>query len=611
MSLAPALQLAPEGGNPFRAFARLARLWLCAPDRGNARLLIAILLLLTAMQVGVQIGFNIWSRNFFNALENRDSVAFQAGIMLFLGLAVTSMAVAVNQLYLKQLIQLRWRGWMTRYLVDSWMRDGRQYQLELAGQGADNPDQRIAEDVRVATELAVEFVTGLLSALLMLIAFISILWTLSGPLHLALMGREVEIPGYMVWAALIYAILGSSLTWMVGRPMVTLNVKRTSAEADFRFGLTRARESGEGIAFIRGETDERRGLSAAFERVAGSVRALMRSQRNLMWLTSAYGTLAMIFPTIVASPGYFAGVITLGGLMQIGAAFGQVQAALNWFVDNFPRIAEWRSAISRLMGFQAAIEDLAALAADPEQPTITVSVGTADSLVLRDLEVAFADGTTVIAESSAEIRAGERVLIKGASGSGKSTLFRAIGGLWPWGAGEIITPPATSMMFMPQRPYLPLGTLHAALSYPAATDAFSDDEAREALRLVGLAHLAPNLAEEERWDRVLSLGEQQRMAFARLLLHKPAWIFMDEATAALDEPNQDMLMHLVVDRLPNVALVSIGHRQGLEVFHNRTLTLKRQPEGGAQLSLPPRRVRPNTGWVAPGLRDRLRKAMDT
>ncbi|WP_353210014.1 ATP-binding cassette domain-containing protein [Rhodovarius sp.] len=263
------------------------------------------------------------------------------------------------------------------------------------------------------------------------------------------------------------------------------------------------------------------------------------------------------------------------------------------------------------MGFQAAIEDLAALAADPEQPTITVSVGTADSLVLRDLEVAFADGTTVIAESSVEIRAGERVLIKGASGSGKSTLFRAIGGLWPWGAGEIITPPAASMMFMPQRPYLPLGTFHAALSYPAATDAFSDDKAREALRLVGLAHLAPSLDEEERWDRVLSLGEQQRMAFARLLLHKPAWIFMDEATAALDEPNQDMLMQLVLDRLPHVALVSIGHRQGLEVFHNRTLTLKRQPEGGAQLSLPPRRPRPSTGWVAPGLRDRLRKVMDS
>jgi len=299
----------------------------------------------------------------------------------------------------------------------------------------------------------VEFVTGLLSALLMLIAFIGILWTLSGPLHLAMMGREVEIPGYMVWAALLYALVGSSLTWMVGRPMVTLNVKRTSAEADFRFGL--------------------------------------------------------------------------------------------------------------------------------------------------------------IAESSAEIRAGERVLIKGASGSGKSTLFRAIGGLWPWGAGEIITPPAASMMFMPQRPYLPLGTLHAALSYPAATEAFSDDEAREALRLVGLAHLAPNLDEEERWDRVLSLGEQQRMAFARLLLHKPAWIFMDEATAALDEPNQDMLMQLVVDRLPNVALVSIGHRQGLEVFHHRTLTLKRQPEGGAQLSLPPRRVRPSAGWVAPGLRDRLRKTIDS
>ncbi len=607
MSLTTALPRAPEAPNPSRDFARLARVWLCAPDRGDARLLIGMLLLLTGLQVAVQIGFNLWSRDFFNALENRDSAAFQTQILYFLGLAVVSMTVAVNQLYLKQLIQLRWRGWMTRHLVDNWMRDGRQYQLEMAGHGADNPDQRIAEDVRVATELAVEFVTGLLSSLLMLTAFIGILWTLSGPLHLALMGRAVEIPGYMVWAALLYALLGSSLTWMVGRPMVRLNVARTSAEADFRFGLTRARESGEGVAFIRGETDERRGLGAAFERVAESVRALMRSQRNLMWLTSAYGTMAMIFPTVVASPGYFAGVITLGGLMQIGAAFGQVQAALNWFVDNFPRIAEWRSAINRLTAFQTAIDDLAALAADPEQPTITVTEGQADSLVLRDLEVAFANGTTVIAESSAEIRAGERVLIKGASGTGKSTLFRAIGGLWPWGAGEIITPPAATMMFMPQRPYLPLGTLHAALSYPAASDVFSDEEARDALALVGLAHLAPRLAEEERWDRVLSLGEQQRMAFARLLLHKPAWIFMDEATAALDEANQDLMMQLVVDRLPEVALVSIGHRPGLEAFHNRTLTLHRQEEGGARLSLPPRRTRPG-GWVTPRLRDRVARA---
>jgi len=607
VSLTTALPRAPEAPNPSRDFARLARVWLCAPDRGDARLLIGMLLLLTGLQVAVQIGFNLWSRDFFNALENRDSAAFQTQILYFLGLAVVSMTVAVNQLYLKQLIQLRWRGWMTRHLVDNWMRDGRQYQLEMAGHGADNPDQRIAEDVRVATELAVEFVTGLLSSLLMLTAFIGILWTLSGPLHLALMGRAVEIPGYMVWAALLYALLGSSLTWMVGRPMVRLNVARTSAEADFRFGLTRARESGEGVAFIRGETDERRGLGAAFERVAESVRALMRSQRNLMWLTSAYGTMAMIFPTVVASPGYFAGVITLGGLMQIGAAFGQVQAALNWFVDNFPRIAEWRSAISRLTAFQTAIDDLAALAADPEQPTITVTEGQADSLVLRDLEVAFANGTTVIAESSAEIRAGERVLIKGASGTGKSTLFRAIGGLWPWGAGEIITPPAATMMFMPQRPYLPLGTLHAALSYPAASDVFSDEEARDALAVVGLAHLAPRLAEEERWDRVLSLGEQQRMAFARLLLHKPAWIFMDEATAALDEANQDLMMQLVVDRLPEVALVSIGHRPGLEAFHNRTLTLHRQEEGGARLSLPPRRTRPG-GWVTPRLRDRVARA---
>ena len=333
----------------------------------------------------------------------------------------------------------------------------------------------------------------------------------------------------------------------------------------------------------------------------------MRSQRNLMWLTSAYGTLAMIFPTIVASPGYFAGVITLGGLMQIGAAFGQVQAALNWFVDNFPQIAEWRSAITRLTTFQMAVDDLAALARDPAQPTISVTEGSPDRLIFKDLEVAFASGTTVIAEASAEILRGDRVLIKGPSGTGKSTLFRAIGGLWPWGAGEIVTPPAETMMFMPQRPYLPLGTLHAALSYPAPVDRFEATDAARALELVGLKHLTQRLNEEERWDRVLSLGEQQRMAFARLLLHKPAWVFMDEATAALDEENQDAMMNLVLEHMPDVALVSIGHRPGLELFHNRTLTLHRQ-QGGARVAMPPRRPEPARRWIRNAIANRFRLA---
>lgn len=605
MSGSTGLPESPPTVDPVRNFLRLTRTWLTAPDRGDARLLIALLLLLTGIQVGIQIAFNLWNRDFFNALENRDGVAFRAQIIKFLVLAALSMAAAVYQLYLKQLIQLRWRGWLTNHLIGNWLRDGRQYQLEMAGVGAENPDQRIADDVRLACDLAVHFVTGMLTSVLMLTAFVGILWTISGALQLTLAGHDISIPGYMVWAALLYAIVGTSLTWLVGRPMVRLNVERMAAEGDFRFGLTRARESGEGIAFIRGEEDERRGLRASFEKVAVAVRSLMRSQRNLMWLTSAYGTLAMIFPTIVASPGYFAGVITLGGLMQIGAAFGQVQTALNWFVDNFPQIAEWRSAITRLTTFQAAVDDLAALAADPAQPTISVTEGEPDRLVFRDLEVAFASGTTVIAEASAEIRKGDRVLIKGASGTGKSTLFRAIGGLWPWGAGEIITPPADSMMFMPQRPYLPLGTLHGALSYPAPADRFPAADAAEALQQVGLAHLTERLDDEERWDRVLSLGEQQRMAFARLLLHKPAWVFMDEATAALDEDNQDAMMNLVLENMPDVALVSIGHRPGLEVFHNRTLTLHRQ-EGGARVSLPPRQPMRARRWLTAALSGRFR-----
>jgi putative ATP-binding cassette transporter len=431
----------------------------------------------------------------------------------------------------------------------------------------------------------------------MLIAFVGILWSLSGPLDVVLGGMSLHIPGYMVWAAVLYALIGSGLTWWVGRPMIGIQVRRTTAEADFRFGLTRARESGESIALIRGEADERRGIDRLFGEVRTVWRDLMRSQRNLMWLTSAYGTLAMIFPTVVAAPAYFSGAMSLGVLMQVGAAFGQVQVALNWFVDRFPNIAEWRSAVSRLAALQDALDDLDQLAKDESQPTITIeeaTEGEEEALVLDNLQIAFADGTTVIQGASARIEPGERVLIKGASGTGKSTLFRAIGGLWPWGGGHIATPPRESMAFLPQRPYLPLGTLGAVLNYPRAADAFDEAEQRAALEKVGLPALVDRLADEERWDRVLSLGEQQRLAFARLLLQKPRWIFLDEATAALDEENQDAMMNLLLEALPDVALISIGHRPGLDAFHTRTLTLEKA-EGGARFRrAAPRKVSERT-----------------
>ncbi|MBY0336102.1 MAG: ABC transporter ATP-binding protein/permease [Acetobacteraceae bacterium] len=597
---------AESSASPMRAFLRLTRGWLTAPDRGNARLLILLLLGLTCLQVYIAMRFNWWNRDFFNALENRDGAAFRHQILVFGILAVSQMSVIVALLYTKQLIQLAWRQWLTGHLLGRWLNEGRQYQMEMAGEGADNPDQRIAEDVRVSVDLAVDFVGGLMTSSLMLVVFVGILWGISGPLTFGLMGREVTIPGYMVWAALLYAGVGTVLTLVVGAPLVRLNIARTTAEADFRFGLVRARESGEGIALIRGETDERRGLKEQFTEVAGRLRDLMRSQRNLMWLTSAYGTLAMIFPTVVASPGYFAGAITLGVLMQIGAAFGEVQRSLSWFVDSFPKLAEWRSAVTRLVTFQDALSNLDALVADPEQPTINVREEEGDRLVFRGLEVAFANGTTVIADAEAEIHAGERVLIKGESGTGKSTLFRAIGGLWPWGAGEIVTPPRAQMMFMPQRPYLPLGSLRVALAYPAGPEAYDDAAMSAALDRVGLGRLSERLDEVERWDRVLSLGEQQRLAFARLLLHRPKWVFMDEATAALDEANQDAMMNLVIEELPEVGLVSIGHRPGLEVFHTRTLQLQRA-EGGARLSKPRRQAKPPRRsplrWLKPRRRD--------
>ncbi len=582
---------APRPSTPdLRGFARWARAWLAAPNRGHARWLLAGVVLLTLVQVAIQIRFNTWNRDFFNALEHRDAAAFRTQILVFLLLAAASMSAAVYQLYLKQLLQLGWREWLTGRLTEAWMREARHYQLEAGAAEADNPDQRIAEDVRVATELAIEFSVGLLISVSTLVAFVGILWALSGPLDFILAGRAVEVPGYMVWAAVLYAALGSAATWLVGRPMVGINVRRTTAEADFRFGLTRARESGESIALIRGEPDERRGLGLLFGRVRESMHALMRSQRNLMWLTSAYGTLAMIFPTVVAAPAYFAGAMSLGVLMQVGAAFGQVQAALNWFVDSFPRIAEWRGAVARLVAFQDALDDLDAIAADPAQPTIAFEEGAAEALELDALEIAFADGTTVIAGASAVVAPGERVLIKGESGTGKSTLFRAIGGLWRWGGGRIATPPRAAMAFLPQRPYLPLGTLAGVTCYPRPAQDFDPAEVQAALGKVGLEALADRLEEEERWDRVLSLGEQQRLAFARLLLHRPRWIFMDEATSALDEANQDAMMTLVIEELPEASVISIGHRPGLEAFHTRSLTLVKSAEGARFQRLPPRAV---------------------
>jgi putative ATP-binding cassette transporter len=570
---------APEGGF-MRRFARLAGTYFRSEQRWRARGLAAGVLVLTLLQIAIQVRFNIWNRDFFNALENRDRTEFFGQMWLFLLLATASMAVAVFHLYVRQLLQLHWRQWLVHRLQGRWLENGRHYQLNFLPGAADNPDQRISENTRWATAMAVDMAVGLIQSLLMLVSFVGILWTLSGPLFVAFGATEFTIPGYMVWAALLYALIGSGLTWVIGRPMVEINIHRNAAEADHRFTLVRLRENSEGIALIRGERDEDRGLQRSFAHVVQVMKELMRSERRLMWLTSAYGMLMGVFPILVASPRYFAGAITLGVLMQISSAFGEVTRSLNWFVDNFPRIADWRSHVERVM----ELEDTLDAADETEaESVITLHEGPNEAgeevLAFRDLQIGHADGNVVIQDANAVIRAGEKVLIVGESGTGKSTLFRAIAGVWPWGAGEIRIPRRETMMFMPQRPYLPLGTLRAAVAYPAQPKRFPDPVMRAALERCGLPHLVPRLDEEERWDRILSLGEQQRVAFARLLLHRPRWVFMDEATAALDEANQDAMMRLFREELAESALVSIGHRPGLDVYHDRTLTLLRAPDG--------------------------------
>ncbi len=563
----------------LRRVAGLAGPYLASEERGIARLMLGAIIALTLLQIAIQVRLNTWSADFFNALEAKDMAAFHRQLLVFCGLAAASMAVAVYQTYLKQSLQLRWRHWLTRQLTSRWLADGLHYQLAFLASEIDNPDQRIAEDIRVVTEAALDFLIGVITATISFFCFIGILWSLSGALPVEFFGVEFQVSGYMVWFALVYAVIGSALTWAFGRPMIRANVERNANEADFRFGLVRIREKSEEIAFYRGEPDELRAIDAAFAALAGTLRRLFGLHRRLTWLTSGYTLGAMVVPALIASPRYFAGQITLGGLMQTTQAFGQVQGALSWFVDNWPRLAEWRASVDRLLAFSEGIAEVAHDATVGDEETIRLAVNLEDTLEIHNLEIAHPDGTVIISGAGATVERGERVLIVGESGTGKSTLFRAIAGLWPWGRGIIMTPRQGKLMFVPQRPYLPLGTLRAAVLYPSRAEDHDDAAVRDALTRCGLEHLVERLDQEERWDHALSGGEQQRLAFARILLNRPDWVFMDEATAALDEPSQAALLGLFAEELKGTSLLSIGHRKELADFHDRTLELIPAPDG--------------------------------
>ncbi len=467
-------------GSPgfLRQFLRLAGPYFTSEEKWMAWTLLIGVLALTLLQIGIAVRLNLWNRDFFNALESRDWNGFIIQMGIFALLASATMGIAVYQVYVRQLLQVRWRRWLTAKLVGDWLQGGRHYQLTLIGSGVDNPDQRIAENTKHATQMAVEFALGIFDKTITLLSFIGILWTVSGALDVTIGAVSFKIPGYMVFAALLYAGIGSVLTYFVGRPIVAANVFQNATEADYRFALVRLRENSEAVALIRGEPDEKRILTDYFGAVLASTIGLMRTQRRLMWLTSFYASVGWVYPTLVASPRFFAGAISLGELMQITAAFGQVQTSLNYFVDNFSRIAEWRAHVERLLEFEAVLGLTAeSLTESGEVTTIVLahpaSEEEAEELRFEHLQIIHPNETIMLADTNTQIAKGERVLIVGPSGSGKSTLFRAIAGLWPWGTGKIFLPAQSRMMFMPQRPYLPLGTLRAAVAYPAPAHEFS------------------------------------------------------------------------------------------------------------------------------------------
>jgi vitamin B12/bleomycin/antimicrobial peptide transport system ATP-binding/permease protein len=555
---------------------RIAAPYFRSEDKWMARGLLAAVVALELASVGLNVLFNRWNNVFYNALQEKNYDVYVYQIGYFCVLAVFWIAVNVYKLYLNQWLQIRWRRWMTDHYLGGWLANANHYRMQLQGDAADNPDQRIAEDTQLFVDRTLALGVGLLSSVVTLASFVVILWGLSAeaPLHLA--GRDIAFPGYLVWGALIYAVFGTVFTHLIGWPLVGLNFQQQQFEADFRFNLVRARENAEQIALLSGEDVERSRLSSRFQRVVENWIAIMQRTKKLTMFTASYSQASVIFPSILLAPAFFADKIQLGGLMQTSSAFSSVQDAFSFFISAYRTLAEWQSVVVRLDGFEASIAGATQLNAHAD----IVQAGSNDdgAIDLRKLQVNLPNGTPLVSADGFRFRASERTLITGPSGSGKSTLFRAIAGIWPFATGIIDIPAQTTLMMLPQRPYFPVGSLHAAVAYPAEATSFSPQRLAEVVAAVGLPALAPRLAEEAHWNRMLSLGEQQRLGLARALLHAPNFLFLDEATASLDEPSEAALYRLIEEKLPATTIISIGHRSTLKAFHQRNVALVRDGE---------------------------------
>ena len=549
-------------------FHLTARYWK-SEEKKSAYLYLAGIVLLTMAAVYMTLLLNDWFNEFYSALQNYDSEAVYHGLLKFTGLAFAHIAFAVYGYYLQQKLALRWRQWMTREYVSRWTSHDMYYRMEMFSKGeADNPDQRISEDINLFTSRTLSFMSGLLKAITTIFCFIFVLWGLSEPLSFTVGGSEYHVYGYLVWTALAYSVVGTWITHVVGHKLVALNFVQQKLEADFRYAMVRLRETAESVAFYEGAKRENGILGSRFQKLVTNTIYIIRKQKQLSWLTNSYGQIAIIFPFVVAAPRYLSKSISLGGLMQVANCFGKVQESMSYFVDVYSSLAEWQSCAERLLSFDSHIETIFRETETEEQQLSRTE--NEDILQLTDVEIGLPTGRTLLTHMNCTIHQGEKVIIKGPSGKGKSTLLRTLAGFWPYAKGQMVLPKKEETMFIPQKPYMPMGTLLEAAAYP------DSDVSRETLENLldqcGLSHLKDMLDTEGDWSHILSLGEQQKLAFVRIFLRKPKWVFLDEATSAMDEETENALYGRLV-AIPGITVISVGHRSTLDRWHTRAMLL--------------------------------------
>jgi putative ATP-binding cassette transporter len=585
----PDPELSPEEAEEARKDYLLTRFWISArgywgKKGGRLAWVFSIgLLVLIVANVGFQYGINVWNRAIFDAIEKRDSATVFYLTGIFFPLAIGSVLIGVAQVFARMGIQRRWRAWLTSSVLTRWLASGRYYQLNLVGGDHQNPEYRIAEDLRIATDSPVDFAAGVTSAFLSATTFIVVLWTIGGALTVTVAGSTITIPGFLVIAAVLYAAIASGSIMTIGRSFVQVSENKNQAEAEFRYTLTRVRENGESIALLGGEEEERAGIDKTFTKVLRQWSRLAGQHMRTTLVSQGSSLIAPVVPLLLCAPKFLDGSMTLGQVMQAASAFTIVQTAFGWLVDNYPRLADWNACARRIASLMMSLDGLERAERGDGFGRIQRGETEGDTVLsLNDLSVTLGDGTAVVDDTEVTIEPGERLLVAGASGSGKSTLVRAIAGLWPWGGGSVNFHPDRRLFMLPQKPYVPSGTLRRAVAYPGAAEDWTVKQIGEALDKVGLKHLIEKIEEDAPWDQTLSGGEKQRLAFARLFLHNPDIIVLDEATSALDEKSQDKMMELVTKTLPKATIVSVAHRIELEAFHSRKIVLEKR-KGGAKL----------------------------